>query len=479
MKFTEYLEKTGEVGFVHQVNQSVVFVTGLPGVAPGESVVFESDDTPDKLGEVGYVLSLGPKYAEVLLFTTQTIAIGTRVARLNMPLAISIGDDLIGHTVDALGRYPQAKQRTSVARVIDTDPVGIMERRVVTKYLETGVAIVDLIIPLGKGQRELVIGDRKSGKTYFLLETMITQARQGALCIYVAIGKRQYDVLRIENELRQQKVMDSCIIVSAVGSGPEGLVYLAPYTAMTIAEYFRDQGRDVVLILDDLITHAKFHRQMSLLSGRFPGRDSYPGDIFYTHARLLERAGNFDKGSITCLPVAESLQSDLAGYIQTNIMSITDGHIFFDTELFNQGNRPAINPFLSVTRVGRRTQSPVLKDINRTLTRFLTQAQQLRQYMHFGSELTREVQQMIALQDRINMFLYQSDQVLPVSLSAYIIASLWGGLWVDITIAEVQARIQSIIDHFMKTQAFQKSVHAMVTNAKSFADLIAQVKKSG
>ncbi|MFC1621848.1 F0F1 ATP synthase subunit alpha [Patescibacteria group bacterium] len=353
--FQTCLQEIEELGYVQLVKPPVVQVQGLPGARPRELVLFES-------GGIGYVLGMTNEYVEVLLLGDPRIGIGSKVARTNKNLTVPVHTSFLGQSLNPLcegsGPFPSDPEFRAVD--VFTSPE-IAKRSRITKPFLTGVTLVDLMIPLGRGQRELVVGDRKIGKTEFLLQTMLKQAKEDVICIYASIAKRKADIRNIEDFAKEEGIMDKLLMVISASTDPLGLIYITPYTAMALAEYFKDQGHDVLLILDDLTTHAKFYREISLVNNKFPGRGSYPGDIFYTHARLLERAGNFktDKGpkSITCLVVAETVEGDISGYIQTNLMAITDGHIFFDKDYFEEGRRPAINHFLSVTRVGRQTQS--------------------------------------------------------------------------------------------------------------------------
>src|SRR3989344_4280664 len=384
--FNGFLEKTGEIGFVERVNFPLVYIEGLPGVSQGEVVFFES-------GEVGQVTSLFPARAEALSFSRASIKTGSKVVRTGKTLEIPVGEGLLGsiinplvHSLDPANPVPVLSE----TRPVDIAPPGIEKRSKIKSPCDTGVSLIDLVVPLGQGQRELVIGDQKAGKSRFLLRVLLTQVRQGAVGIYAVVGKSQMAIKQIEGFIRSAKIMDRCIIVASSADDPVSLLYLTPYAAMTIAEYFRDAGRDVLLVIDDLSVHARAHREISLIGKKFPGRNSYPGDIFYIHSRLLERAGNF-KGSqgdraITCLPAAETTQGDITGYIQTNLISMTDGHIFFDYKLFAEGRRPAVDPFLSVTRVGRQTLSGLKLEIGNTLLSFLKNTERLRTFVSFGEE---------------------------------------------------------------------------------------------
>ncbi len=381
------IEKNKEIGLVDQIKGPLVFIKGFNQASIGEGITFES-------GEHGEVLSIKKGYVEVLVFSRNSLRPGIKVGRTGEQLSISAGEGLLGHVVNALGYTLDDMREDSIKSIlmpIEARAKGISERVKVDKFFETGVSIVDLMIPLGMGQRELVIGDRKTGKTSFLLQTVLAQAKKERVCIYAVIGKRKSEIKEIYDFLKANDVLKYTIIVAASAEDSPGEVYVTPFTAMTLAEYFRDQGTDTLVVLDDLTTHAKYYREISLIGGRFPGRESYPGDIFYLHSKLLERAGNFKKASITCLPVAEAPAGDITGYIQTNIMSMTDGHLFFDSDLFFSGHRPAINFFLSVTRVGKQTQSPEMRNLGREILLLLKKHEDVSRFLKFGPEVTPQV----------------------------------------------------------------------------------------
>ena len=478
--FNFYLKETKEIGYVQQGNNEIVYSDGLPKVKPEEIVIFES-------GETGMVISLTSDTVEILVFSDSSIRNGTRLARTNEFMKVPVGLHLLGTIIDPFGvPISNAKvPKTPVTyRGINNPPAGILSRKTINKQLETGVPIVDLIMPLGFGQRELVIGDRKTGKTNFLMQSILTQARQGNVCIYAAIGKKQLDIKEAEEFFKKHEITDKVIIVASGFQSPIGVTYLVPYAAMTIAEYFRDEGYDVLLVLDDLATHAKFYREMSLLGKRFPGRGSYPGDIFYTHAKLLERGGNFitEKGekAITCLPVVESTQGDLSGYIQTNIMSMTDGHLYFDVDLFAKGRRPAINPFLSVTRVGRQTQSSLRRDISRELLSFLTIYEKLQNFSHFGAELNETIKITLAFGEKITNFLDQiSYSAVPLNLQIILFSMLWNNRMQNKTDEDIGKEIDKIIEAYDKDKTLKKTIDDMIANAPSFNGLLGVIKDKG
>jgi F-type H+-transporting ATPase subunit alpha len=365
---------------------------------------------------------------------------------------------------------------------VNTTPSGITTRKTINKHFVTGVPIVDLLLPLGYGQKQLIIGDRKTGKTDFLLQSVLTQAKLGNICIYAAIGKRKLDIKRLKDVFIKYGIMDRIIIVASGSQDPTGLIYLTPYSAMTISEYFRDQGFDVLLVLDDLSTHAKFYRELALLGKKFPGRNSYPGDIFYTHASLLERAGNFltpnGEKSITCLPVAETMQGDLSGYIQTNLMSMTDGHLYFDTDLFGKGRRPSINPFLSVTRVGRQTQSNVKREINREILSFLTLFEKMQSFTHFGAELNQTTKVTIAVGEQIiKFFQQQPSTTIPVNAQILLFCLLWLNVVQQFSFFDKEEDSEKIKRLYETKEDFRNYADTMINSADSFNNLLGTIKQ--
>lgn len=474
--FKDYLDKSGEIGYVEEVVHSLVYVEGLPSIKLDEVVVFET-------GQIGKVMSLDKTYAEIMVFSKTPLKVGTKVARTGEFITVKCFDGLLGTVIDPLGRL--IEDGTSVdgegeVRRLEVHAPGVLEREIINEPLETGVSLVDIAVPLGKGQRELVIGDRKTGKTGFLLQTLINQASQGTVCIYAGVGKKALESKQIREFLKGKGVEKNTIFVLTNPADPAGLIYITPYTAMTLAEYFRDKGKDVLVILDDLTAHAKYYREMSLLARRFPGRSSYPGDIFYIHSRLLERAGKFKRGSISCLPVAELIFGDLSGYIQTNLMSMTDGHIYFDSDYFNQGRRPAINPFLSVTRVGQQAQSPLIRSASREITAFLVKLEKMRDFMHFGAELSEEVKGQLALGDRLLAFFEQStDTTVPAVMSVYLVALLWSGYLKEEDRVKMRAEIERLNDLYKNDINFRKKVEDLMASKENFPELVSSLKNEG
>ncbi|MBI4089082.1 MAG: hypothetical protein HY424_00035 [Candidatus Levybacteria bacterium] len=478
--FNYYLNSISEIGFVEQASNPIVYVSGLPKVKPDEIVIFEG-------GSIGIVLSFTSKIVEILIFSKNPIIHGTKVVRTNEFLQIPVGVELLGKIIDPFGNPLTALdiyKKPSILRRINNLASGILSRKTIARQLETGVPIVDLVMPLGFGQRELIIGDRKTGKTNFLLQAILAQAKQKHICIYAAIGKKRLDIKSTEDYFKKQGIFDKIVIIASGFDDPIGLSFLVPFAAMTIAEYFRDEGHDVLLILDDLTTHAKFYREISLLGGKFPGRNSYPGDMFYTHAKLLERAGNFNtkKGekAITCLPAVETVQGDLSGYIQTNIMSMTDGHLYFDSDLFAKGRRPAINPFLSVTRVGGQTQSALKRGVNREILSFLTIAEKMQNFTHFGAELTESTKATLAVGERVIKFLDQSPSTtMPINLQVLLFSMLWDNILQNKNVEPIGKDIDKIIDSYKNKATLNKEINKIIENTQSFNDLLKIIREKG
>ncbi len=476
--FTDYLNEHREIGFVLRVNGIIAVVGGLPSVRVNELVIFEDNS-------VGEVLSFGADGIEVMVFSKTQLKVRMRVSRTDRSLTVSVGDSLLGASIDPFGAPLNAGQylRESSAQVpLKNEAWGISRRKRISKPFETGVSLVDLVVPLGQGQRQLIVGDRKTGKTTFVLQTILLQARLGTICIYAGIGRKKADIKRIEEYFVENNIFNNTVIVATSSNDPASLIYLTPYSAMAIAEYFRDQGRNVLLVLDDLVTHAKFYREIALLSGRFPGRNSYPADIFFVHSQLLERAGNFvtsnGDASITTFVIAETAQGDLSGYIQTNIMSMTDGHIFFDADLFTAGRRPAINSFLSVTRVGKQVQGALRRDINRELSSFFTYAQRLRNFTHFGEEATQSVRNVLDMESKINEFFTQPAQfIMPPIFQVFVIGLIWQNKWKDVRRDVVKKEILELLKIYESDVKTRESIDKLVGESQTLNDFLSKLTK--
>jgi F-type H+/Na+-transporting ATPase subunit alpha len=428
-QFNQLLRSTGEYGIVYQVSHPIVFIEGLPTVKTQEVILFET-------GQKAEVFSINRGKIEARSFSHEAITVGTKVTKTGQVMSIPVGDELLGQTIDPLGEPldPAADFiKPKEFRPLDASPVGIAGRAALNAPMITGTALIDLMIPLGRGQRELVIGDRKTGKTSFVLTAIKNQVHEGIICIYAAIAKKKSDIKRLQEFFVQEKIMDKIIIVATSSYSSPSIIYQTPYAAMAIAEFYKDRGQHTLIVFDDLSTHAKFYRELSLLARRFPGRDSYPGDIFYIHSKLLERAGMFKhptKGSvaISCFPIMEIVEGDLTGYVSTNVMGITDGHIYFDSNIFYQGMRPAVNIPLSVTRVGRQVSDKLTRDVNKNLTIFLSKYEKMLNLSHFGQELTEDTKKDLRTGDLINEFFKQPYQLtIPLTVQLIILSMILQG----------------------------------------------------
>jgi F-type H+-transporting ATPase subunit alpha len=397
-----------EIGLVIRVGDNLCLVHGLKNAMYGELITFEG-------GNSGIIFNLDEDSVAIFLLDTSIPVAELEVAkRTNNVFRVPVSNALIsrivnaiGSPIDELGPIPLEEYRPVEAPI-----AGITQRSPVNESLETGILAIDGLVPVGRGQRELIIGNRNTGKTALVIDTIVHQRNKNVLCIYVSIAQRQANLARIVQELEQKGALDYTIIVSADSSEAVLNQYLAPYTACTIAEFFRDQKKDVLIVYDDLSSHAVAYREMSLLLRRAPGREAYPGDVFYLHSRLLERAGKLiTGGSITALPIVQIQSDDITAYVPTNLISITDGQIFLDTPLFNQGVRPAVNVELSVSRVGGAAQTPAIKRMTRALRLELAQYHELLDFSQFGTELDEVSQRTLARGARIVELLKQPQYV--------------------------------------------------------------------
>jgi len=379
----DQVPRIAEVGRVEYVGDGVARVAGLPG-ARLEELLVTADGTP------AMVVGLDPDRIGCVLLGEGRVVAGMRVDHTGEVVRVPVGDGLLGRIVDPLGRPVDGGPPIVAER---RDPVhrsapAILDRDFVTRPLQTGVTVIDAVVPLGRGQRELVLGDRKLGKTAIAIDALINQRTSDVICVYAAIGQKDTTIGRVVEAVRNSGAPERCVFVAAPADAPPGMQWLAPYTACTIAELFRDRGQDALLVLDDLTKHAAIHRQISLLLRAPPGREAYPGDMFYAHARLLERAACLSKakggGSLTALAIAETQAGNLSAYIPTNLISITDGQIYLEPALFHEGHRPAVNVGLSVSRVGGKTQAPALRQVAARLRLDYAQFLELEVFTRFG-----------------------------------------------------------------------------------------------
>ncbi len=403
-----------ETGTVILVGDGIARVYGLRSCMAGELLEFED-------GSSGMAQNLEDDTVSVAILSDRNdIREGTQVRRTGRVLSVPVGEALLGRVVNALGAPIDGKGSIvcTTTRPVESEAPGIIERESVSVPLQTGIKAIDSMIPIGRGQRELIIGDRQTGKTEIAVDTIINQKNSGVLCIYVAIGQKSTSVVQIANELSRCGAMEYTIIVSASASESAPLQYIAPYAGCAMAEYFREQGKDVLIVYDDLSKHAVAYRALSLLIRRPPGREAYPGDVFYLHSRLLERAAcvapEYGGGSITALPIIETQAGDVSAYIPTNVISITDGQIFLETELFHGGVMPAINPGISVSRVGGAAQLKAMKKVSGELRLLYSQYRELQAFAQFGSDLDTDTKARLALGERIVEVLKQGRNA-PVS----------------------------------------------------------------
>ena len=376
-----------DVGMVLSVGDGIALVYGLDDVMLNELVSFEN-------GSYGLVLNLQEEYVGIVVLGDDlTIKEGDKVKRTGRLIEVGVGDNFLGRVVDALGRPIDGKGeiRFSKRRTIERIAPGVMMRSSINEPLETGIKAIDAMIPIGKGQRELIIGDRQTGKTAIAIDTIINQRDKNVFCVYVAIGQKQSTVANIVEKLKFSNALNYTVVVSASASENAAMQYIAPYSATAIAEEWLENGKDVLIVYDDLSKHAVSYRTLSLLLKRPPGREAYPGDVFYLHSRLLERAvklnDNLGGGSITALPIIETQAGDVSAYIPTNVISITDGQIFLESNLFNSGVRPAINAGISVSRVGGAAQTKAIKQVAGKLRLDLAQFRELEAFAQFASDL--------------------------------------------------------------------------------------------
>jgi len=476
-KYKLLLDKYKEFGIAEKIFHPIVIATGLPSAHPKEAVVFENN-------QIGQILGLNQNYLEIILFSQNPISPGTKIARTGKPLSITINKHLLGNIINPLGELLSSNKNNNSSRnksineirEVDIPPIGIKKRSTITKPLLTGVSLVDLTLPLGQGQRELVAGDRKTGKSSFLLSAIKNHIIQHkGIAIYAAIGKQSTEIQQQYQFFSKEKLIKNIIMVASTAHDSQGMIYTTPFTAMTIAEFFRDRGQNVLIVLDDLSTHAKFYREIALLAKRFPGRDSYPADIFFTHARLLERAGNFTikkkQVSISCLAIAETVENDLTDYIVSNLIGITDGHLLFDINEFHKGRRPAIKPQFSVTRVGKQTQTELSQEINQKLIEFISQYEKTQELAHFGSDLSYEAKQILAKGDQLYSFFYQpSSTVIYPEIQLIMVTIIWLGFLTGSEKEIIRLRT-NLTQALKRNNSLGKLIKQIIKKSTSFQEL--------
>ena len=429
-----------DVGTVVTVGDGIAHIHGLENCMSGELLEFPG-------GVYGMAQNLEEDLVgAVILGSDQNIREGDTVKRTKRIVEVPVGEAMLGRVVDALGKPIDGKGpiNTTESRPVECPAPGIIERAPVNVPLQTGIKAIDSMIPIGRGQRELIIGDRQTGKTAICLDTIINQKGTGVVCVYVAIGQKRSTVAQVAETLAKNGAMDYTCIVAATASESAPLQYIAPYAGCSIGEYFMHKGKDVLVIYDDLSKHAVAYRALSLLLHRPPGREAYPGDVFYLHSRLLERAANIQNGgSLTALPIIETQAGDVSAYIPTNVISITDGQIFLETELFNSGIRPAVNPGISVSRVGGNAQIKAMKKVAGTLKLAYSQYRELQAFSQFGSDLDADTKKRLNQGERIVEVLKQpQNSPIPVEKQVIIIFAVVSGELLDIPV--------ELIDTFQK-----------------------------
>ncbi len=430
--------KTSNVGTVLQVGDGIARIYGLDKAMSGELLEFAD-------GTVGIALNLEEdNVGAVLMGQGLGIEEGSAVIATGRIAEVPVGEAMLGRVVDALARPIDGKGeiKTTETRLIESPAPGIVSRRSVYEPMQTGITAIDAMIPVGRGQRELIIGDRQTGKTAIAIDTIINQKSENVICVYVAIGQKASTVANIVNVLQEKGAMDYTIVVAANASDPATLQYLAPYTGASLAEYFMYKGKHTLVIYDDLSKQAQAYRQMSLLLRRPPGREAYPGDVFYLHSRLLERAAKLSddlgEGSMTALPIIETQAGDVSAYIPTNVISITDGQIFLSSDLFNAGLRPAVNPGISVSRVGSAAQTKAMKKVAGKVKLELAQFEELAAFSQFASDLDKSTQNQLARGQRLRELLKQAQSSpLPMNEQVAIIYAGINGYMDEIPVDQV------------------------------------------
>ena len=452
----ESSEGLEDVGVVVRVGDGVAWVHGLSSAGYSEVLEIESPDGPVE----AFALNLmEDEIGAVILGGETKVGAGAKVTRKGEVLTVPVGEELLGRVVDPLGRPLDGGPaiKTKHQGLIERSAIGVMGRKSVHEPLMTGIMAIDAMFPIGRGQRELIIGDRQTGKTAIAIDTMINQAKQktGVVNVYVAIGQKLSKITRLVERLKEEGVMDQTIIVATSPSDAASLLYLAPYAGTAMGEYFRDKGEHALMIYDDLTKHAVAYRQMSLLLRRPPGREAYPGDVFYLHSRLLERSAKLSDalgaGSLTALPIIETQAGDISAYIPTNVISITDGQIFLETDLFYQGIRPAISAGLSVSRVGGAAQTKAVKSVGGNLKLGLSQFRELAAFAQFGSDLDASTKAQIDRGQRLTELLKQA-QYQPMSIWEQFVSihAVTSGAFDDVPVENIKDAQAAVLTRLWK-----------------------------
>ena len=437
--------KQDETGTIILVGDGIARANGLDRCMANELVEFEN-------GEYGMALNLEEDSVSIVILGSDVgLHEGSTVRRTGRVVSVPVGEELIGRVVNSLGQSIDGKGeiKTKHFRPIESPAPGIIERKSVSVPLQTGIKAIDSMIPIGRGQRELIIGDRQTGKTAIATDTIINQRGKDVICIYVAIGQKNSTVAQLVEQLTRAGAMDYTIVVSATASELAPMQYIAPYTGCSIGEYFMQQGKDVLIVYDDLSKHAVAYRALSLLIRRPPGREAYPGDVFYLHSRLLERAARmapeYGGGSLTALPIIETQAGDVSAYIPTNVISITDGQIFLESELFHSGIMPAVNPGISVSRVGGNAQIKAMKKVAGSLKLIYSQYRELQSFAQFGSDLDADTKARLAQGERVVEVLKQGrNQPIDVEKQVCILYAVINNYLADVPVEKVSLYEQGL-----------------------------------
>lgn len=448
IKYYDNIIQQNETGTILMVGDGIARASGLVNCMAGELLEFED-------GSYGMAQNLEENSVSIVLFgSDENIGEGKTVKRTGKVVSVPVGEAMIGRVVNALGQPIDGAGPidTQEFRAIESPAPGICERKSVHQPLQTGIKAIDSMIPIGRGQRELIIGDRQTGKTTIATDTIINQKGQDVICIYVAIGQKRSTVANLVENLTRNGAMDYTIVVAATASEASPLQYIAPYSGCAMGEYFMNKGKDVLIIYDDLSKHAVAYRALSLLIRRPPGREAYPGDVFYLHSRLLERAAKLDDehggGSLTALPIIETQAGDVSAYIPTNVISITDGQIFLETELFHSGVMPAVNPGISVSRVGGNAQIKAMKKVAGTLKLIYSQYRELQSFAQFGSDLDADTKARLEQGARIVEVLKQSQNApVPVEKQVAILYAVTKGILSRVAVEDVKEYESSLYTH--------------------------------
>ena len=459
IKYYQNAIEQSETGTVLTVGDGIARASGLTGCMSGELLEFED-------GTFGMAQNLEENSVSIVLFgTDQNISEGQTIKRTGRVVSVPVGEAMIGRVVNAIGQPIDGAGpiETTEFRPVETIAPGIIARQPVKEPLQTGIKAIDSMIPIGRGQRELIIGDRQTGKTTIAIDTILNQKGKNVICIYVAIGQKRSTVANITAQLQEGGAMDYSIVVAATASEPSPLQFIAPYSGCSMGEYFMNKGKHVLIIYDDLSKHAVAYRALSLLIRRPPGREAFPGDVFYLHSRLLERAAKLSDanggGSLTALPIIETQAGDVSAYIPTNVISITDGQIFLETELFHSGIMPAINPGISVSRVGGNAQIKAMKKVAGRLKLVYSQYRELASFAQFGSDLDQDTKTRLAQGERIVEVLKQNRSTpIPVEKQVAIIYAVINDILAEIAVTDV-AEFEKGLFAFLDTD--QKGSAAM------------------